>query len=80
MDKELFIFPNPVKGIKVVDQNHLNNGGHNEYIIFKIKGHKSAEHKYCVIEHDIYGKAESNIMTKDEVIKEFGKDVMFNWI
>ena len=70
--KELVVLDEPVKGTRMVDQNYLNNGGHDEYILLEIQGYKSMSSKYCVIKHDIYGKAESTIMTEEEFIQEFG--------
>ncbi len=74
--KKLFIYDEKVNGIKMIDQNHLNNGGHNEYTIIKIDGYKSKQPKFCVIEHDIYGKIKSTILTEDELINEFGEDIL----
>ena len=74
--KKLFIFNEKAKGLKLIDQNHLNNGGHDEFIIIKIKGYKSKQTKYCVIEYDIYGKEKSYFLTKDKLVEEFGDDVL----
>ena len=77
-DKQLFQYNTKIKGVKLIDQNYLNNGGHDEFIIFKFGGHKSIDAKYCVVEHDIYGKAKSSILSKEEVIKEFGEEAIKN--
>ena len=60
----------------MIDHNHLNNGGHDEFIIFKFGEYKSRKPKYCVLEHDIYGKAKSYILTEDEVIEQFGAETL----
>jgi len=73
--RELFIFKEKAKGLKLIDQNYLNNGGHDEFIIFKLDGYKSRPPKYCVIEYDIYGKIISNILTKEELVNEFGEEI-----
>ena len=74
--KKLFIYNKKVNVINMIDQNHLNNGGHNEYTIVKIDGYKSKQTKYCVIEYDIYGKEKSYFLTKDKLVEEFGDDVL----
>lgn len=60
-------------GLHIIDQHHLNNGGHNEYKIFKFQvGYKSKRIMFCVIEFDIYGKCETNQFTEDEFRAKFG--------
>jgi hypothetical protein len=78
IDKELFRSSTKLKAVKMIDQNYLNNGGHDEFIIFKFGGYKSMDAKYCLVEHDIYGKAKSSILSKEEVIKEFGEEAIKN--
>jgi hypothetical protein len=77
-DKKLFRSSTKLKAVKMVDHNHLNNGGHDEFIIFKFGKYKSRNPKYCVVEHDIYGKAKSYILTEDEVIEQFGAETLEN--
>ena len=74
--RKLFSYNEKVNIVKMVDQNHLNNGGHDEFMIIKIKGYKTKPSNYCVIEYDIYGKTKSYILNQDELIKEFGVDVL----
>jgi len=76
MDKKLFISKAKIKAVQMVDHNHLNNGGHDEFIIFKFGEYKSRKAKYNVVEYDIYGKAKSYILTEDEVINQFGENVL----
>lgn len=76
IDKELFISSTKLKAVKMIDQNYLNNGGHDEFIIFKLPGYKSRDAKYCVVEHDIYGKTKSYILTENEVIEQFGEETL----
>lgn len=78
IDKELFRSCTKLKAVKMIDQNYLNNGGHDEFIIFKLPEYKSRDAKYNVVEHDIYGKAKSYILTEDEVIEQFGKETLEN--
>lgn len=77
-DKKLFQYKTKLNGVKLVDQNYLNNGGHDEFIIVKFGDYKSKPGKYCVVEYDIYGKAKSSILSKEEVIKEFGEEAIKN--
>jgi len=74
--RKLFVYNKKVNVINMIDQNHLNNGGHDEFMIVKIKGYKSRESKYCVIEYDIYGKENSYFLTEDKLVEEFGDDVL----
>ena len=74
-NRKIFAFSKRIKAVKMVDQNYLNNGGHDEFLVVKIDGYKKAPSKYCVIEHDIYGKAKSTILSESELISEFGVDV-----
>ncbi len=76
MDKKLFVSKTKLNSLKLVDQNYLNNGGHDEFIIFKFGEYKSREPKYNVVEYDIYGKAKSYILTEEEVINQFGENVL----
>lgn len=77
-NKKLFQDKIKLKAVKIVDQFYLNNGGHDEYIIFKFGEYKSRDGKYCVVEYDIYGKAKSYILSKEEAINEFGEEVIKN--
>lgn len=72
--RKLFVHSKKITVINMIDQNYLNNGGHDEFIIVKIDGYKSRPDKFCVIEYDIYGKANSRILTKEALIKEFGEE------
>jgi hypothetical protein len=74
--RKLFVYNKKVNVINMIDQNHLNNGGHDEFMIIKIKGYKSKPSKYCVIEYDIYGKEKSYFLTQDKLVEEFGDDIL----
>ena len=63
-------------GIHVLDQHYLNNGGHNEYIIFKFDIHKIKSTRYCLVEYDIYGKSKSEILLEDEIVLKFGQGIL----
>lgn len=74
--RKLFISNKKVNIINMVDQNYLNNGGHDEFMVIKIDGYKSRPDKFCVIEYDIYGKTNSRILTKEGLKNEFGEEVL----
>lgn len=70
---KLFTVKKRFGGVHVIDQHYENNGGHNEYKIFKFqKGYKNKTDMYCVIEFDIYGKCETNQFTEEEFRNKFG--------
>lgn len=77
-DKKLFQQKTKLNAVKLVDQNYLNNGGHDEFIIVKFGDYKSRPGKYCVIEYDVYGKSKSSILSREEVISEFGEEAVNN--
>lgn len=71
---KLFTIKKRFGGLHIIDQHYLNNGGHNEYKIFKFQvGHKTKRIMFCVIEFDIYGKCETNQFTEDEFRNKFGE-------
>ena len=71
---KLFTIKKRFGGLHIIDHHHLNNGGHNEYKIFRFQvGHKTKRIMFCVIEFDIYGKCETNQFTEDEFRNKFGE-------
>lgn len=73
----MFITKRRYSAIKVWDQHYLNNGGHDEFIIFKFNtGYKTKTPKFCVVEYDIYGKEKSYIITEEELVESFGKEIL----
>jgi len=77
MKRKWFIRKRRFSGIHAIDQYYLNNGGHDEFIIFKFNtGYKTKTPKFCVVEYDIYGKNKSYIMTEEELVDSFGEEIL----
>lgn len=76
-NKSLFVTKRRFEGVHAIDQNHLNNGGHDEFMIVKLKlGYKKKSFKYSIVEYDIYGKLKSYILSEEEAIDKFGESVL----
>lgn len=70
---KLFTVNRRFGGVHVIDHHHLNNGGHNEYKIFKFEvGYKTKTTMFCVIEFDIYGKCITKQFNEEEFRNKFG--------
>lgn len=70
---ELFTINKNIKTIHIIDKFYQNNGGHNEYYIFKFEiGYKNRSFLFCVVETDIYGKCQTNHFTEEEFRLKFG--------